>query len=465
MGNSENLEDNVQLPAVQQHPPIEIVEQGRVWLVKPYQPDAAGGEIFSTHTSKMDAIRATKSKMEADVHPCALRWDSPRSVGNLYWNPLFETLDVRYDELLGVWTIVPADGTCAIDSRQSREAACKRAKVIQREYDFRQLRAYDRSTSECETREHRFLRHNLADSGVRFDRDALHQQFESEQAQATADDDGHVQTDDPYLQPASPGQLGASIPDLTKVEFVDTAGVVHRYWTPWGDGTNAEILAVSRKYADDQEIRDTFETRLSQWQHAEDHPAVATIFESGTEPVPWVAYQAGDDTLDAVGTDLPVDQRLAAVEHICAAFDAVATAATEPVCGVSPGWVHVHSTGLNQRITVSQLGIEWAVQRAAGRYAPTPFTAPEQIGAAPTQQTAVYQIGAITYYLFCESLPIGADRDLEAAITSGDISPAEPIDDAPEQIGSVIDRALQTRPADRFDSVETFCRALRRVSG
>jgi hypothetical protein len=450
-------------PDLPQRPPLEIVEQGRVWLVKTYHGNDKSGEIFTTHDSQIDAVRSTKTKMEADAHPCALRWDSARSVGNLYWNPLFKRLEVRYDELLDTWTIVPSEGTCAIDSRRHRDDACERAKEVQYTYNFKHLRVYDESDSQFDEREHRFLRRGITRSGVRFDPSALDRP--SDTAGDPTEGDGTADADEEeedYVSPASPGQLGASIPDVTKVEFIDTDGVLNRYATPWGDGTRAEIVAVSQKYADNQQVRAAFETWLPRWQAVDDNPTVATIYESGSEPVPWVAYQVGDSTLAEVGTDLPVDRRLSLLNQVCTALDAVATASGEPACAGSPHWIYVHTAGSEERAAVSQFGIEWDVQYAVGEDTPTLFTAPEQIDGRLTATTAVYHVGAIAYSLLCESPPTAADID-RAVIKSGDIPPARPVSGVPDSAGTVIDRALRPTPTERYDSVKAFRRALHRA--
>lgn len=448
------------IPSLSQQPPLEIVEQGRVWLVKVYRRGGADGEIFSTHDTQMDAVRATKTKMEEDNHPCALRWDAPESVGNLYWNPLFEYLEVRHDELLDVWSIVPAEGTFAMDSRPFRGQACKRAKQIQHDYNFKHLRAYDESTDEFEEHDHRFIRHDITSSGVRFDPSALDGPAEEDDEDGEDDETVDGDGDSQYVGPASPSQLGVSIPDVTKVEFVNTDGVLNRYATPWGDGTNAEILAVSRKYADNEQIRSAFGRWLSRWEAVDDESTVATIYQSDTAPVPWVAYQAGDHTLDAVGTDLPVDRRIDVLEQLATAIDTVATTSGGPVCGIQPRWIHVHTGGRAERTTLSHLGIRWDVQESLGGYAPTAFTAPEQLDGRLTETTAVYQLGAVACYLLCETAPVREQHDIAATIEAGDIPQARPVEDVPDSAGSVIDRALNTAPADRYTSVKAFYQAL-----
>lgn len=454
------------LPDVPYRPPLEVVEQGQVWRVQAYQQ----GTTFSTHGSQIDAVRAAKTKMDDDRHPCTLRWDSPHSVRNLYWNPLFECLEVRYDELLDAWTIVPEQSTFAMDARETRERACQRAKQIQQKYNFKQLRAFDASAREFETRDHRFLRHDITSSGVRFDPSAIDRPDEpadepslpSNRTATGPETDRETDTEpatDAFVAPASPGQLGASIPDVTKVEFVDTDGIVHRYATPWGDGIEAEIIAVSRKY-DDSRVREAFDTRLSRWRRADSHPNVATVHESGADPAQWVAYQASQQTLAATGTDVPSETRLALLRQLVDAVGAVTNVSPDPVCGLHPERMHVHSSDSAWRLTVASWGIEWAIQDTVGTHDPTPFTAPEQVDGRLTPATVVYQVGAIAYWLLCESPPVTAQEEIESAIKAGEVSPLRPTISVGTDVRTGIETALATDPDDRYQSVEALKRAL-----
>jgi len=447
---------------VPQHPPLEIVKQGRVWLVEAYQQGTREGDTFSTHDSQIDAVRAAKTRMEADRRPCTLRWDSPNSVGNLYWNPLFERIDVRFDELLDAWTVVPERGTCAMAVCESRQTACDAAKRIQRDYDFKHLRAYDAEASDFETRDHRFLRYDITSSGVRFDPANVEEAAEpvEDGTDATAKADAGEER---AVGPMSPSQLGASIPDVTKVTFIDTNGVIHRYATPWGDGTDAEILAVSRKHVEDPNVREVFERWLSRWQEATDSPSVAHIHESGVDPGQWVAYAADGHTLASTGTDLPVETRLSVIEQVVDAVEAVEAVSSLPVCGVHPGNIHVQSSGTDWSVTVANWGLEWATRRAVGTHESTSFTAPEQVDGRLTSTTAVYQVGALAYWLLAESLPGAVSENKQGALGAGDVSPERPVTPLYRDASDVIERALSTDPDDRYRSVPAFRRALRGV--
>ena len=446
-------------PDVPRNPPLEIVRQDSLWVVEQYRQGSRQGKTFASVDTQMGALRYAKSKMEADRHPCIVRWDTPESVGNLFWNPLFKLLTVRRDELVGGWTVVPKSGTCAMTAAGSREEAADRAKKLQRLYEFKHLRVYDGNGEEYEERDHRFLRYDITRSGVTFDAETVEQAPEPSHPAETDDSpaEGTGESEEEpadmgLVGPASPSQLGASIPDVTQVEFTDTDGAVHRYSTPWEGGMDARIITVSRKYATDEAVAEAFADPFDRWRDHDDSPHVATIFESGTDPTPWVAYRVGDHTLADIGTDLPVRSRVEILGAIVDAVDTVAGPST-PICGVVPGNVHLLEADGDRRATVANWGIEWAVRETVGLDHDGPFLAPEQRTGHLAGTTDVYQVGAIAHWLLCESRPPEAPSPQAADIPT-------PVDDSSPGVASVLARALVADPAERHDSVTAFYRAL-----
>ncbi|WP_262175834.1 hypothetical protein [Haloarcula laminariae] len=441
---------------VPRRPPLEIIKQGSLWIVEDYRKGSRTGETHATHDSQLSAMRYAKSKMEADRHPCLVRWDSPRSVGGLYWNPLFEILTVRRDELVDGWAVVPEAGTCAMTVAPEREAATDRAKKLQRLYDFKHLRAYDGRGEEYEERDHRFLRNDITRSGVRFDPDAVAEPDEPDEPEpeprTTPSDEPAGPSDVGTVGPASPGQLGASVPDVTQVEFTDTDGAVHRYSTPWHGGTEAQILTVSRKYATDEGVPEAFAEPFERWQAADGAPNVATVHESGTDPASWVAYRVGAHSLAGIGTELPARSRVEVLGDIADATAAVGGQST-PLCGLVPANVHLLEADGDRRATVANWGIEWAVREAVGLAHDGPFLAPEQRGGRLTATTDVYQLGALAFWLCCEQRPPESPSPDPGAIP-------RPIQGVSSRVKPHLARALAADPDERFDSAGAFYRAL-----
>jgi hypothetical protein len=437
------------VPEIPCNPPLEIRQEGQVWLVAAYDRGAHESTTFSTETTGMGALRAAKARLEADRHPSVVRWESPDSVRNLYWNPDFERLAVRYDPLVDAWTVVPEGGTCAIEVCDSRNHARKRGREIQREYDFKHLRVYDRAGTCREERDHRFLRHDVTDSGVRFDRDAVERQDTPDVA---VDDDEERPDAITSVGPATPGSLGVSVPDITQVEFVDTDGVCNQYETPWGDGTRATVVAVSQKHADHEGVREGFEARLEPWLAHDDAEGVATVHESGTDPTPWVAYRSGDCGLDDVGMDISLEERIGVVSDVVAATAAVSR--NHDVCGIEPRNVRLRGEPGNWHLTVANWGIRWAATVAVAREYATPFTAPEQLAGRVADTTAVYGVGALAYWLFCESTPV--EPGDAQAIRTGNLRPPETLTAVPSGVEAVLERALATDPTERHGSVQAL---------
>ncbi len=448
-------------PEIPERPPLELVRQESLWVVENYRKGSRTGETHATHDSQLSAMRYAQSTMESDRHPCILRWDSPRSVGGLYWNPLFERLTVRRDELVDGWSIVPEAGSCAMAVEPTRKAAAERAKKIQRLYDFKHLRIYDGRAEEYEERDHHFLRHDITRSGVRFNPDAVAEVPEPEEPddpepETTASgpsDEPEGPSDVGMVGPASPGQLGASVPDVTQVEFTDTDGALHCYSTPWQGGTDAEIITVSRKYADDDGVPEVFAEMFERWQAADDAAHVASIYESGTDPTSWVAYRVGAHTLADIGTELPARSRVELLGDIADAAAVVGDPST-PLCGLTPENIHLLDAGGDRRTTVANWGIEWAVRDAVGLALDGPFLAPEQRKGHLSVTTDVYQLGALAYWLLCEQRPP------ESPPASGPETVPRPITEISPKVTQHLTRALAADPSERFDSVSAFYRSL-----
>jgi len=332
----------------------------------------------------------------------------------------------------------------------SREEIVDRAKKVQRLYDFKELRVYDRSGESYEDRDHRFLRYDITSSGVRFDAEAITEPLDSESdAPDTPEQPPDAEpskgpSDVGAVGPASPGQLGASIPDVTQVEFTDTDGAVHRYSTPWEGGTSAQILTVSRKYTTEEGVRSAFQRLLSRWEDTDGSRHVATVYESGTDPTPWVAYRVGPHSLAEIGTELPARSRIEILGEITDAVGTVGSPST-PVGGLSPQNIYLLEHDGDRQATVGNWGIEWAVREALGLDHSGPFVAPEQVNGGLTETTPVYQLGAVAHWLLCEAMPTDS---------------GEPITDVDPGVRSVLSRALSTDPDDRYGSVEALYQAV-----
>ena len=160
---------DIGLPPCKQ--PVEVFETDDGYLVREFYRDPSRATVFSTHDRRMTAMRAASNKLTDDHHPCTLRWDTHNSVGEIYWNEHFQSLRVEYSDLLEAWLIVPKQDQFAFASAPNVKTAYKYGKQIQQAYDFKELKVCSRRGQVEKIVEHRFMRHSLTKSGVKFNRD------------------------------------------------------------------------------------------------------------------------------------------------------------------------------------------------------------------------------------------------------------------------------------------------------
>lgn len=437
-------------------PPLELVEADGEWLVREYRRDQTDAANFSAYDRRIDAMRAGQERMSDDRHPCLLRWDAPDIVGDIYWNELFERLAVERSPMLDAWVVVPAGEPVVFHAASDLERAYEVGKTVLREYDFKRLEVRREDGTTEQTVEHRFLRHGIAESGVRFDRERL----PAKPAASTTDDDGGDETDPLDIGPATPSStLMAAIPDLTQLDELDTTGYVHRYRGTWTDGEDARIALLDPDRSGERVAAKRFVTTVEDWQALADEPTVSTVYEVGVSPSPWVAYHAGEGSVERLADSLSLDSRLRLVEDLAAA---VAAAARRDVyaTAITPDSVRIRSRDEPARAALAGWGIERAVRTAFDDPPITPYTAPEQLDGAVATTTPVYQLGAVAYRLLCGREPFRGERGLRNAILTGTIRPPSDGTGLPSGVDAAVRRAMATDPKRRYASAEAFADAL-----
>jgi len=432
-------------------PPLELIELDGEWTVREYRRDQRDATVFSTHDRRIDAMRAAQDRMDADRHPCLLRWDAPDIVGDIYWNELFECLRVQRSGMLDAWVVVPEGDAVVFHVADDLESACDDAKAIQRAFDFKRLELRDTDGRTEQSVDHRFIRHGIAESGVRFKRDRLSAPVD----EPDPDDDADV-TDPSEIGPMTTAStLMAAIPDLTELETIDTSGYVHRYRGTWTDGEVAHIALLDPDRGEEGSAVKRFMSAVENWQSVADRPTVSTIYEVGVSPSAWIAYRAGEGAAEDYCASLSVDARRQVLDDVAAAVTAAAHNDVYATT-VSPDSIRILSRDEPVRAALAGWGIERAVSGAFDDDRVTPYTAPEQLAGAIERTTPVYQLGAVAYRLLCDREPFRGASDLHRAIRDGSLRKPSSGTSLPGGVDTVIRRAMAPDPGQRYNSATTF---------
>lgn len=436
-------------------PPLELYERGGKWVLAEYDATERGGSTISTDDTRIGGLRAGRTRMDGDSYPCLLRWNAGDRVENCYWNPLYERLEVRYDELLGVWTVMPESGYVRFETAVEKPRACTLARSVQHEYHFKHLDVFSPDGERQQVVDHRFVENPPTAP----DRSAA-----DSPSGATATDDtdsptpaaADVDTDEePSLHSTPERVLDAAVSDLHAVTELDTTSPVHRYRATGEDDGPVTIATVAPSFTSDRTVMTAFMSVVTQWEDIADATHVTPVHDIGIGPSPWVAYPTGDGLLSAHVDDLGIRARLRIVCDLASALD-TATRYNVPRRGICPTHVRLLSDGDTTRATLSDWGLESEVANALDERRVTPYTAPEQLDGETTPTTGTYQLGALTYRLLLDRVPFDDPADLADSIRTGRLTPPSEVRDLPLAVDEVFARAMDPEPRDRYTSATAF---------
>ncbi|ELZ29413.1 serine/threonine protein kinase [Halosimplex carlsbadense 2-9-1] len=212
--------------------------------------------------------------------------------------------------------------------------------------------------------------------------------------------------------------------------------------------------------------------RLSRWRALADGERVVDLFEWGDRPRPWVATQPVDDSL-AERDRPPVDEALAQAEQLA---DAVAHCHRHGTvhAGIDPKSVVFRGDALSglERPMLDNVGLMHAFREyfQPANYLDPRFAAPEyfdtdfgRVDAA----TDVYGLGATCYYLFTGRPPYaGSYCEVREGVIDGRPPAPSAVNEAvPEELDSVLGKAMAREKMKRYDAVEGFRNDLEAVGG
>ncbi|WP_277543662.1 protein kinase domain-containing protein [Haloarcula laminariae] len=218
------------------------------------------------------------------------------------------------------------------------------------------------------------------------------------------------------------------------------------------------ILTLAPEFAENDDAIDAFTRVTDQWETANANPNIVTIRNRDTTPRPWIAVSVTNKKrLETVYADL-APEAIATV--IAETAEALRTFGLyNAVHGhLSPADIWISDTNDQITVQVGGFGLEQAVGAAVGEVEPTPYTAPELLDSPgqPSQQTDVYGLAAVTYFVLAGKPPIEGSN-LKQAIREGPIGPPSTHRDGiSPTLDGVVMQALSTQPSDRQDSPHTF---------
>jgi serine/threonine protein kinase len=142
------------------------------------------------------------------------------------------------------------------------------------------------------------------------------------------------------------------------------------------------------------------------------------------------------------------------------------------ICGVNPDMIRLAHDTQTERIVISSAGIKsvqdvlatMREQQLRGQEASEnelPYVAPEVLmGGAPNARADVFTIAVLAYQMITGTVPFKAASLPELIGQMVQTKPAVPRQELPEAARAAILTALDSMPANRFESAEAFARAL-----
>jgi hypothetical protein len=365
--------------------------------------------------------------------------------------------------MMDAWVIVPEAGHFLFQAGDEYEAVLEYAQAVQQKYDFKHLNLYSREGELQQQVDHRFIRHSIADSGVRFD-----------SAKLQADDaipDPTTRTTDPAAGEGGAGAGGghradrpanslmAIVDGYERLEVDEETKTLQYYDITWRNGQPARVVAIRPEMENDQLV-DAFLTGRDHWEGINEEDRVTTILGHGDSPSQWIAYDPGQASLAELFDDLDFETRLTIVADIAEALD-TANRNNVPPAGVAPGTVRIGPQDGMAQATLSEWGLRRELLQIIGEHPVTWYTAPEQLQGTTAATTGVYQLGAISYWLLLDTVPFVGKTSLESAVENGSYRPPSEVKNVPKAIDEVLGRAMAPQPYNRYSRAIDFADELR----
>lgn len=227
------------------------------------------------------------------------------------------------------------------------------------------------------------------------------------------------------------------------------------------DDVAIRLLDLPSEESDRSTFRDRIQAVLNRWSMVSDDDGVLTVYDTGTQPSPWIVTQAAAGTLgDRDPMDF-VDLGQTALELA----DSVMQLHNREVVhgGIDPGSIAVPGSLYDDVVQGKPL-LDNVGMILVYRYFFEPATSLNPRYAAPEfystkfgsvdHMTDIYGLGAVLYRLFTGSPPYtGSFEQIRESVLTGD-PPIPSEAGAPEPLDSIVARAMAKQKLHRYETIE-----------
>ncbi|PSQ47614.1 hypothetical protein BRD19_08940 [Halobacteriales archaeon SW_7_65_23] len=266
-----------------------------------------------------------------------------------------------------------------------------------------------------------------------------------------------------------PSSFARAAPGVRAATALYAGEFLHTYAGRLESAPGEVRLLVLSPEQTDPAVESAFQRVAENWGRISGRPGVVSVYDRGETPRPWLAVEAVDGTrLSECDAPLSVD-----------AVRSVLSGVAEVLRGAGQTGVHHGSlspediwlVGGPDDVRIDGWGLDRACQVAAGQRPATPYTAPGLAAGevSPGDRTDVFSLGAVAYYALTGETPQTDDTpqtgDAPAGPATGSAShgagrsrPRASTMNAsvPAQFDTVLETALATDPAARYDTPYEF---------
>ncbi len=234
-------------------------------------------------------------------------------------------------------------------------------------------------------------------------------------------------------------------------------------------GRRVAIKILNERYANDELFIERFR-REAKSAAALSHPNIVSVYDRGeAEGTYYIAMEVieGRSLKELIMTrgPLPIAQALAYTHEI---LEALRFAHRH---GIIHRDIKPHNILIGERLKVTDFGIARAgasqMTEAGSIMGTAQYLSPEQARGAPvTASSDLYSAGIVLYEMLTGKVPFTGDSAIEIAMKHLNDAPRPPSKirpEIPEELDTVVLRALAKNPEDRYQTAEEFSEDLHRV--